>query len=106
MSVKIICFVIFLFPSLWVTKPTEIPAIVFVIEISASIRARHPPQTLAIDDEPLDFTISETEQIEDGKTSSGGKTGDSELSASAPSSISRHPTVPISPVSPTEEGGK
>jgi hypothetical protein len=94
-----------LFPSLRVTKPTEIPATVFVIGIPASISARHPPQTLAIDDEPLDSKISGTIRIEYGKTSSGGITGDSKRSANAPCPISRRPMVPIFPVSPTENDG-
>jgi hypothetical protein len=93
------------FSPLRVTQPTEIPITGFVIGIPACIGAGHRPQTLAIDDEPLDSKISEAMRIEYGKTSSGGITGDSERSANAPCPISRGPTVPIFPVSPTENGG-
>jgi hypothetical protein len=106
MSVKITCFVIFLFPSLRVTKSTEIPSTVFVIRIPASIRARHPSQKRAIDDERLDFKTSETMRIEYEKTSQGGITGNNERSANTSCSISCRPTVTIFTVSSTENGGK
>ena len=45
-------------PSALVKRPTEIPAHVALIGTPASISARHPPQTLAILDEPLLSVIS------------------------------------------------
>ena len=45
-------------PSEEVKRPTEMPAQVALIGTPASIRARQPPQTLAIELEPLDSVIS------------------------------------------------
>ena len=46
--------------SLWETSPVEMPATWSVMGTPASISAKLPPQTEAIDEEPLDSVISET----------------------------------------------
>jgi hypothetical protein len=46
-----------------VKRPTEMPAHVALMGTPASMRARHPPQTDAIDDEPLLSVMSLTTRI-------------------------------------------
>ena len=48
-------------PSL--TSPMAMPATIIFRGTPASIRARTPPQTVAMDDEPLDSRMSETMRI-------------------------------------------
>ena len=45
-------------------RPIAMPATCALVGTPASISARLPPQTEAIDDEPLDSVISETTRIE------------------------------------------
>ena len=47
-------------PSAAVKRPTEMPAQMFTMGTPASMRARQPPQTEAIEDEPLDSVMSLT----------------------------------------------
>ena len=63
-------------------------------------------QTLAIDVEPLEPRMSDTSLSAYGNSSSGGITGTSARSASAPWPISRRRGEPIRPTSPVENGGK
>ncbi len=46
-----------------VKRPTEMPAQVLVMGTPASMSARQPPQTEAIDDEPLDSVMSLTRRM-------------------------------------------
>src|SRR5215467_8166241 len=100
MSVRIA----YLFPS--ITSPIATPATEVFIGTPASINARLPPQTDAIELDPLDSVMSATILIVYGHLSSGGRIGSSALRARAPWPISRRPGDPILPVSPTENGGK
>jgi hypothetical protein len=68
--------------------------------------AKQPPQTFAMDDDPFDSKMSDTMRIEEGKMFSDGIIHESEPFVNAPCPISRRPTVPIFPVSPTKNGGK
>ena len=72
----------------------------------ASIMASEPPQTDAIDDDPLDSVISETTRIVYGKSVAAGNTAWSALHASFPCPTSLRPVGPTLPTSPTEYGGK
>ncbi len=72
----------------------------------ASIIDRELPQTVAIDDDPLDSVISDTTLMVYGKSSFDGKRGFIALQASFPCPISRRPGPNILPASPTEYGGK
>ncbi len=100
MSVRIAYF------SSRMTRPMAIPATAFLIGTPASINASDPPQTDAIDDEPLDSRMSETIRIVYGNFSSSGMMGRSARSASAPWPISRRPAPRRKRTSPTEKGGK
>mmetsp|Transcript_19021 Transcript_19021/g.39143 ORF Transcript_19021/g.39143 Transcript_19021/m.39143 type:complete len:210 (-) Transcript_19021:888-1517(-) len=86
--------------------PIAIPATGFLIGTPESINARHPPHTLAIDEDPWDSVIRDSTRIEYGKSSSDGKVGISARSAKFPCPISRRPGAPVRPVSPTHDGGK
>ncbi len=46
-----------------VNRPTEMPAQMFTMGTPASISARQPPHTEAIEEEPLDSVMSETRRI-------------------------------------------
>src|SRR5262245_20522415 len=106
MSVIVVHFLIDPSSAFSVINPQEMPATGAMIGTPASMSARQPPQIEAIEVEPLEAMISLTTRIEYGKTSSGGSTGTSERSASAPWPTSRRPGDPKRPVSPTENGGK
>ena len=67
--------------------------------------AKDVPQTVAIEEDPLDSVISDTILKVYGKDSFEGNEELIALHASLPWPISRLP-VPILPVSPTEKGGK
>ncbi len=71
----------------------------------ASISARQPPHTEAIDDEPFDSVISETTRIEYGNSARSGSTATSARLARRPWPISRRFGVPTRPVSPVANGG-
>ena len=83
-----------------------IPATGVLIGTPASIKDNEEPQTVAIDEEPLDSKISETILIVYGNSSLEGSTLDIDLSARAPWPISLLPGLPMNLVSPTENGGK
>src|SRR6185312_8164154 len=85
-------------------SPIAIPATGLLICIPASIRAKHPAQTVAIDDEPFDSKISETIRMVYGL--SCGITAFNALKARLPWPISRRPVPRIIFTSPVEKGGK
>ena len=78
-------------PSAAVNRPTEMPARVAVIGTPASIMAKQPPQTDAMEDEPFDSVMSETTRMVYGKSSGSGRMAKSERSARAPWPTSRRP---------------
>ena len=81
------------------------PATWAFIGTPASISARQPPHTEAIDDEPLDSVISDTTRIVYGKSSSLGSAAISARLASRPWPISRRFGLPKRPASPVANGG-
>ena len=83
-----------------------IPATGALIGTPASIRDSVPPQTDAIELEPLDSKMSLTTRIVYGNSSWSGTTGVSARSARSPCPISRRPGPRMKPVSPTLNGGK
>ncbi len=87
-------------------NPIAIPDTGFVIFMPASINAIVPAQTVAMDDEPLDSKISDTNLIVYGLTSGPGITGLSALSAKFPCPISRRAVPLMGFTSPVENGGK
>ena len=72
----------------------------------ASISDSEPPQTDAIDEEPLLSVISDTTRTVYGNLSLVGIIGRSARQASLPWPISRRPGEPMRRTSPTEYGGK
>jgi len=70
------------------------------------MRAMQEAQVDAMDVEPLDSIVSETQRMEYGNSSTEGRTGISARSASAPWPISRRPGPLETFVSPTEYAGK
>src|SRR5687767_15610596 len=72
----------------------------------ACIIASEPPQTEAIDEEPLDSRMSETIRIAYANSSSGGRSGASARRARFPWPISRRAGPRRNFTSPTENGGK
>ena len=68
----------------------------------ASIIASEAPQTVAIEDEPLDSVISETTLTVYGNSSAEGRIGLIARQASLPWPISRRPGDNMRPASPTE----
>src|SRR6187402_619459 len=86
-------------------RPIAIPATCAFIGTPASISARQPPQTDAIDDEPFDSVISDTRRTEYEKSSGLGKAAISARLARRPWPISRRFGVPTRPVSPVANGG-
>ncbi len=67
-----------------ITSPIAIPATAFLTGTPASMSARLPPHTVAIELEPFDSRMSETSRTVYGKSSSDGIIGFSARSASAP----------------------
>ncbi len=84
------------------TRPMAMPATGCESGTPATIIARQPPHTLAIEDEPFDSMMSETTRIVYGKRSFGGMTAESARSASMPWPISRRPGPMMRLTSPTE----
>ena len=82
------------------------PATGALIGTPASISARVEPQTEPCEVEPLDEMTSETRRSAYGNSLTGGMTGSSARSASAPWPISRRPGPRDGRVSPTEKDGK
>ena len=81
------------------------PATGAAIGTPASMRERQPPQTAAMDEEPLDSSVSATTRTVKGKPSPEGMMGFRAFSARAPWPISRRDTR-TGFTSPTEKGGK
>jgi len=65
-------------------KPIAIPATGLLMGTPASIKQSEPPHTEAIEEEPLDSSISDTTLIVYGKPSGVGSTALSERSAKCP----------------------
>ena len=86
-------------------KPIATPATCAFTGTPASIIARQPPQTEAIEDEPLDSVISETTRMLYAKSSALGNTGINARLAKRPWPISRRLGLPTRPVSPVANGG-
>ena len=82
------------------------PATCDLIGTPASISASEAPQTLAIDEEPLDSRMSDTTRIVYGNSSLGGSTASTARSARAPWPMSRREGEPKRRTSPTENDGK
>ena len=72
----------------------------------ASLSARFPPQTDAMELDPLLSVMVLSTLMVYGKSSCSGMTGSRALSASSPWPSSLLPGAPTLPVSPTEDGGK
>src|SRR5207245_4019679 len=72
------------FPPSPTTRPMAIPAHGDLSGTPASIMAREPPQTVAIEEEPLDSRMSLTRRIAYGNSVSGGSRLCSARSAKAP----------------------
>jgi len=87
-------------------SPMAIPATGALIGTPASIRDKVPPQTVAIDDEPLDSRMSDTILMVYGNSSLDGTMALRARSASAPWPTSRLPGPRRGLVSPTLKGGK
>ena len=65
-------------------RPIAIPATCAVSGTPASISAKQPPHTDAIEDEPFDSVISDTTRIEYGKSARSGSTATSARLARRP----------------------
>ncbi len=78
------------------------PATCFLIGTPASMRAMQDAQVDAMDVEPLDSMVSDTQRIAYGNSSVEGRTGSSARSARAPWPISLLPGPLETFVSPTE----
>ena len=83
-------------------RPIATPATADFSGTPASIIDNEAPQTVAIDDDPLDSVISETIRIVYGKSELLGSTACNARHASFPWPISRLPGPAALPVSPTE----
>jgi hypothetical protein len=79
-----------------------IPATGRVIGTQASMSARLDPQTEAIEDEPLQVSVSDTTRIKYGKSIRLGSTDSSAFSANRPCPTSRRHTPRSGLTSPTE----
>ena len=82
------------------------PATGLLMGTPASMRARVPPHTVAIEEEPFDSRMSETMRMVYGKPSSAGSISRRDRSARTPWPISRRPGPRRNFTSPTEKGGK
>ena len=71
----------------------------------ASIKDKQPPQTDAMEEEPLDSVISDTTRMVYGNSSLLGNTATNARLAKRPWPISRRLGVPTRPVSPVAKGG-
>ena len=76
------------------------PAAGFFIATPASNSASVDPHTAAIDEEPLEESISETMRMVYGKSSRLGNKGSMARPAKAPCPISRRPGPPLGGASP------
>ena len=82
-------------------SPIAIPATCAFIGTPASISASEPPQTLAMELDPLDSVISDTTRMEYPNSSGVGSMFTNARLARRPCPISRRfgaPTRPVSPV--------
>ena len=82
------------------------PATGASIGTPASISESVAPQTVAIDDEPFDSSVSDTMRSVYGKLLGGGSTDWIARSARLPCPTSRRPGPRSMRASPTENGGK
>ena len=73
-------------------RPMATPATGALTGTPASISDREPPQTAAIEEEPLDSMVSATTRRVKGKSASAGRMGRRDFSARAPWPISRRDT--------------
>src|SRR3990167_9131791 len=87
-------------------RPIAIPATGALIGMPASIRASEEPQTDAMDEEPFDSVISDTQRMVYGNSSMVGMTASTPRLARRPWPISRRFGPIMRPASPTENGGK
>src|SRR3989344_6746104 len=85
--------------------PMSIPAAIFLIGTPASMSAKQPPQTDAMEDDPLEDKISETIRTVYGNSSCVGIRRHKAFSAKLPWPISRLPGPRKLPVSPVQYGG-
>ena len=83
-------------------SPIAIPDTGLLIGTPAFIMEIHPPQTEAIDEEPFDSVIFDSNLIEYGNTSKEGRIPFKARSASLPCPTSRLAAGPMRPTSPTE----
>ena len=88
------------------TRPIATPATGALIGTPASMSARVPPQTVAIEEEPFDSRMSETTRTVYGNASSEGSIGESDRRARLPWPMSRRDGPRMNFASPTEKGGK
>src|SRR3989338_8569809 len=102
MSVRILEFV----PLSSRISHIAIPATCFLIGTPASIRDKQAAQVEAIDEEPLDESVSATTRMVYGKSSFFGIIAVRALAASAPCPISLRPGPRERPDSPTANPGK
>ena len=72
----------------------------------ASKHESEPPQTVAMDDEPLDSSTSDTMRMVYGKSAKSGSTPWMARSARLPWPISRRLVPRMGRTSPVENGGK
>src|SRR5258706_15928489 len=87
------------------TSPIATPAIGDLMGTPASMSASVPPQTVAIEDEPLDSRMSETTRTGYGDASAVGRTGDSDRPATLPSPTARPGAPRMKFASPARKGG-
>ena len=87
-------------------SPMAMPATGALIGTPASMSDIEPPQTAAIDDEPLDSRVSDTMRMVYGNFACSGIMRTSARSARAPWPTSRRPGPRIGLVSPVLKGGK
>src|SRR5688500_1239539 len=87
-------------------RPMATPATAEDIGTPASMSASEPPQTEAIDEEPLDSRMSETQRMVYGNSDSDGSMGCNARRARLPCPISRRAGPRMNFTSPTEKGGK
>src|SRR5688572_30566510 len=87
-------------------RPIAMPATGVLMGTPASISASEEPHTEAIDDEPFDSVISDTQRTTYGKSPFAGITAATPRFASLPWPISRRFGASWFEISPTENGGK
>src|SRR3989344_7945452 len=89
-----------------IISPKAIPATCFLKGTPASIKASEDEQVVAMEEEPLEESVSATIRIAYGNSSFEGISARSAFAAKAPCPISLRPGPRDLPVSPTEKFGK